>query len=75
MIMDLNKINLEEFKTIFKYIVDNNKKLIAEGKMPTAVSLEADAGIGKTSTILQIAKELNMGFVKLNLAQCEELGD
>lgn len=73
--MDLNKINLEEFKTIFKYIVDNNKKLIAEGKMHTAVSLEADAGIGKTSTILQIAKELNMDFVKLNLAQCEELGD
>ena len=45
------------------------------GKIPTAISLEADSGIGKTSTILQIAEELNMGFIKLNLSQCEELGD
>ena len=73
--MDLNKINLEEFKKIFQYIVENNKRLTEEGKIPTAVSLEADAGIGKTSTILQIAEEMNMGFIKLNLSQCEELGD
>ena len=53
--MDVNKINLDEFKTIFHYIIDNNKRLVNEGKMPTAIALEADAGIGKTSTILQIA--------------------
>lgn len=73
--MDVNKINLDEFKTIFHYIIDNNKRLVNEGKMPTAIALEADAGIGKTSTILQIAEEMNMGFIKLNLSQCEELGD
>lgn len=73
--MELNKVNLEEFKTIFQYIIENNKRLVEVGKIPTAISLEADSGIGKTSTILQIAEELNMGFIKLNLSQCEELGD
>lgn len=73
--MELNKVNLEEFKTIFQYIIENNKRLVEVGKIPTAISLEADSGIGKTSTILQIAEELNMGFIKLNLSQYEELGD
>ena len=73
--MELNKVNLEEYKTIFQYIIENNKRLVEVGKIPTAISLEADSGIGKTSTILQIAEELNMGFIKLNLSQCEELGD
>jgi MoxR-like ATPase len=30
---------------------------------------------GKTSTIVELAKEHNLNFVKLNLAQIEELGD
>lgn len=75
LIMELNKINLEEFKTIFQYIIENNKRLVESGKIPTAISLEADSGIGKTSIVMQLAQELNMDFVKLNLAQCEELGD
>lgn len=73
--MDLNKINLEEFKTIFKYIVENNKRLASEGKKPTSIGLEADAGIGKTSTVLELAKEFDMNFVKLNLSQLEEISD
>ena len=30
---------------------------------------------GKTSSILQLAKELDMAVIKLNLSQIEELGD
>ena len=34
-----------------------------------------ESGIGKTSAVLQMAKENDLDFVKLNLAQIEELGD
>jgi midasin (ATPase involved in ribosome maturation) len=34
-----------------------------------------DSGIGKTSSIVQLADELGLNFVKLNLAQIEEIGD
>jgi hypothetical protein len=34
-----------------------------------------DSGIGKTSSIVQLANELGLNFVKLNLAQIEEIGD
>ncbi len=34
-----------------------------------------ESGIGKTSSIIQLADELNLNFVKLNLAQIEEIGD
>lgn len=73
--MELNKVNLEEFKTIFQYIIENNKRLVEVGKIPTAISLEADSGIGKTSIVMQLAKELDMDFIKINLSQLEELGD
>lgn len=73
--MELNKVNLEEFKTIFQYIIENNKRLVEIGKIPTAISLEADSGIGKTSIVMQLAKELDMDFIKINLSQLEELGD
>jgi midasin (ATPase involved in ribosome maturation) len=38
-------------------------------------TVQLDAGLGKTSTILQLGKELGMDVVKLNLSQIEELGD
>ena len=34
-----------------------------------------ESGIGKTSAIIQLADELGLDFVKLNLAQIEEIGD
>lgn len=70
-----NRINLQEFKNIFNYIVKNNARLVAEGKKPTAIGMEAEAGVGKTSLIEQIAEENNMTFVKLNLSQLDEISD
>jgi len=43
--------------------------------MPTAVNIEGHAGLGKTSTVLQVAQRNDLHMVKINLAQCEELGD
>jgi nucleoside-triphosphatase THEP1 len=43
--------------------------------VPVAINIEGDAGLGKTSAIMQLGKELGMDVVKLNLSQIEELGD
>lgn len=68
-------LNIKEAKQFLKHIVDNNRFLQSQGKLPVAVEVVGDSGIGKTSTIVQLAKELDLNFVKLNLAQIEELGD
>lgn len=68
-------INITELKEILTYIIANNKKLRSENKKTTAIEVMGESGIGKTSTIIQIAEELEMDCVKLNLAQMEELGD
>ncbi len=68
-------LNIKEAKQFLKHIINNNRYLQAQGKLPVAVEVVGDSGIGKTSTILQLAKETDLNFVKLNLAQIEELGD
>lgn len=73
--MNINTITLEEFKDIFNYLLDNNKRLVDEGKNPTAVGILGDAGLGKTSVIQQIAEERGATFVKLNLSELEEVSD
>ena len=71
----LNEINLEDFKEIFSYLLDNNRKLVSEGKYPIAIGLTGEAGIGKTTVIKEFAEERGMTFVKLNLGELEEVGD
>lgn len=73
--MSVNTITLDEFKDIFNYLLDNNKRLVDEGKSPTAIGLIGEAGLGKTSVMQQIADERGMTFVKLNLSELEETSD
>ena len=68
-------LNVKEAKQFLKHIIDNNRYLQKQNKPPVAVEVIGDSGIGKTSTIVQLANELDLNFVKLNLAQIEELGD
>jgi hypothetical protein len=68
-------LNINEAKEFLTHIVNNNRYLQNNGKLPVAVEVIGDSGIGKTSTIIQLANELDLNFVKLNLAQIEELGD
>jgi hypothetical protein len=68
-------LNVNEAKEFLTHIIQNNRYLQANKKLPVAVEVIGDSGIGKTSTIIQLAEELNLNFVKLNLAQIEELGD
>ena len=69
------QLNVEELKDFIKHMVKNNQHIQAEGKVPVAINIEGDAGLGKTSAIMQLGKELDMQVVKLNLSQIEELGD
>jgi hypothetical protein len=68
-------LNINEAKEFLTHIINNNRYLQNNGKLPVAVEVIGDSGIGKTSTIIQLANELDLNFVKLNLAQIEELGD
>jgi len=68
-------LNVNEAKTFLTHIVSNNRYLQSSNKPPVAVEIIGDSGIGKTSMVIQAANELGLNFVKLNLAQIEELGD
>ena len=69
------QLNVDELKDFLKHMVKNNQHIQNEGKVPVAVNIEGDAGLGKTSAIVQLGKELDMEVVKINLSQIEELGD
>ena len=68
-------LNPKDLKSFLNHIVSNNRFLQEQGKPVVSVEVVGESGIGKTSSIIQLAKELNVDFVKLNLAQIEELGD
>jgi len=68
-------LNIEELKGFVNHIVSNNRFLQKDRKNPVSIEVVGESGIGKTSSIIEMAKELDLDFVKLNLAQIEELGD
>ena len=68
-------LNVNELKDFLKHIIDNNRYLQENSKPMVSTEVIGDSGIGKTSAIVQLADELGLNFVKLNLAQIEEIGD
>jgi len=68
-------LNVHELKDFLKHIIDNNRYLQENKKPMVSTEVIGDSGIGKTSSIVQLADELGLNFVKLNLAQIEEIGD
>jgi hypothetical protein len=77
MAKEIQQVNLDidELKLFITHIINNNRYLQKDGKPPVSVEVVGDSGIGKTSAVLQMANALELNFVKLNLAQIEELGD
>lgn len=69
------EINIDELKSFVKHMVKNNRFLQETGKMPVAINIIGESGIGKTSSLLQVGKELGLDVVKINLAQIEELSE
>lgn len=68
-------LNIKELEAVINHTVKNNRYLQAKGLPPIAIEVLGESGIGKTSGILQFAESNKLNFVKLNLAQIEELGD
>jgi hypothetical protein len=68
-------LNIDDLRGFMGHIITNNRFLQGQGKLPVAIEVLGESGIGKTSTVKQIAEEHGLDFVKLNLAQIEELGD
>jgi hypothetical protein len=72
---NLVALNANELKQFLNHIIENNRFIQSQGKTPVSVEVIGESGIGKTSAIIQLAKELKLNFVKLNLSQIEEIGD
>ena len=72
---NLVALNADELKQFLTHIIENNRVIQKQDKIPVSVEVIGESGIGKTSTIIQLAKELELNFVKLNLSQIEEIGD
>lgn len=68
-------LNIDELKGFMNHIIGNNRFLQSQGKNSVSVEVIGESGIGKTSSVLQLANEQGLNMVKLNLAQIEELGD
>lgn len=69
------QMNADEIKDHLKHLIANNKFIQEQGKVPIALNVEGEAGLGKTSVVIQTAQELGFQCVKKNLAEIEETGD
>jgi MoxR-like ATPase len=73
--MNQVNLNIDELQDFVGHIIKNNRHLQSEGKKPVAIEVVGESGIGKTTSIMDMTQEHGLDFVKLNLAQIEELGD
>ena len=69
------RLDSNELKAFLGHMISNNRHIQAQGKNPVSVEIIGESGLGKTSSVIQLAQESGLNFVKLNLAQIEELGD
>jgi hypothetical protein len=72
---NLVALNSNELREFLSHIIENNRFIQSQGKIPVSVEVIGESGIGKTSAIIELAKELKLNFIKLNLSQIEEIGD
>ena len=73
--MNQVNLNIDELQDFVGHIIKNNRHLQLGGKKPVAIEVVGESGIGKTTSIMDMTKSHGLDFVKLNLAQIEELGD
>lgn len=68
-------MNIEQVEKTLNYLLDNNLKLVEQGLDKISVNLCGNAGIAKTSIVKQLAEKRNAKYVRINLAELEEIGD
>ena len=69
------RMNAEEIKGHLVDLIAGNRHIQKQGKTPIGLNIEGEAGLGKTSVVMQFAEEHGLQMVKRNLAEIEELGD
>lgn len=74
-IKDLIQLTPKELKELVKSYSINNFNLQQKGHLPNALCIEGEAGLSKTSCIVQVAHEEGMGVAKVNLGALDDLGD
>jgi hypothetical protein len=62
------KLTIRTIGKRVEYAIENNIKLAQSGKIPVAYNIEGPAGAGKTSIIKQLAGQLDMPFIRLDLS-------
>lgn len=65
----------EKFKDLLKSQLLTNTSLIQRGNRPVCYNVQGSHGIGKTSIVKSICKELEYQFAMLNLANIDDLGN
>lgn len=63
------KLNSIDLKNVIRLIIANNLELGKKGEFTCSIGVTGVPGIGKTSSIRQVANELGMPFIKLSLSQ------
>lgn len=71
----MSNITLNEFKDLAKHLIKNNEFLRSKGERPITLGIEGSCGIGKSAILQQIADELDMRYVRINLSELEEVSD
>ena len=59
-------LNIDELKDFINHIITNNRWLSKQQKPPVAVEVVGESGIGKTSVVVELARDSKLNFVKLN---------
>lgn len=68
-------MNLEKCKKVLHQFMDRNRELVDAGENKMCPNFVGEAGIGKTSMVMQVAKERGCQCISLVLSQLEETGD
>lgn len=76
MTQNIKKYSIKQTKDYVQFVIESNRKNRKKGIVKKeAVNIVGEAGLGKTSGIIQLAEELGIKCYKLNLSQFEDLGD
>jgi hypothetical protein len=69
------KVSGAEYRTLLELLFNTNRHSIARGLQPVPLCVWGLPGVGKTQSIRDFAAERSLGFLQINPAQFEEMGD
>lgn len=65
------KVNVEDWKKVLTRIVDTNKKLHNDGLKAISVNITGKHGLGKSSSVEQVANESGLDYIHVDVSQME----